>query len=101
MKSLFSAFLNKDKSSVGFVDEQQGSNPFAPLRNRIRDRSLKKNDGHELLKELNISRGGVLKRAVKRTKIALRIMPKEEHVLTRYHPQLIEPYRNACRLLFY
>ncbi len=97
MKSLFSAFLNRKESEVGFVDENTQRNPFAPLRDRIRDRARKSSDDLELLKELNLKRDGIIKRAVRRTKIALRLMPREEYVLTRYHPHLVEPFRNASK----
>ncbi len=33
---------------------------------------------------------------MRRIGILIRIIPKEEFVLTRYHPHLVKPFRNEC-----
>jgi len=80
MKGLFSALWNRNEGGIE-VHSQAIDNPFAPLRNAIRERSKRgRGSAHE---EEQLTR---LQRLKKAAKLALRLTPKEEFVLTRYHP---------------
>ena len=61
----------------------------------MRFKSKSKANDLDLFNDLQLKRKSLLGRAMKRTLIALRLKPKEEFILTRYHPHLIQPYTNA------
>lgn len=95
MRGLFKAFLNRNEQSVEIGDNQEGySNPFTGLRDNIKERSARfkaKNIAGEI--SFDQYEGLTpLQKVSRRVKLALRIIPKEEFVLTRYHPHLVRPF---------
>ena len=93
MKGLFSALWNRNEAGLE-AHSQVVEKPFAPLRDAIRERSKRgKVSTHE---EEQLSR---LQRLKKGVRLALRLTPREEFVLTRYHPQLVQPFRNDRKSL--
>ena len=96
MKGLFSAFLNRNQSDLEIADSQSAANPFAPLRDRIKDRSQRRKQFLEdgALAGYDLENAGRIQRMKKKFKIMVGIIPKEEFVLTRFHPHLIQPMRN-------